>query len=135
MDKGILKALWAGMYILCCVLGFLPAQQGFSYWVMLVVSVAFFVPPALLLRQARAQEDTKTVKLVRCLSLASLGVTTVLLVANFLSVLSVSEALGTVLYYVLAVLSVPMLCSQSWGISLFLWACLLFSSLPKRKKR
>ena len=134
MDKGILKALWGGMYILCCVLGFLPEQQGFSYWIMLVVSVAFFVPPFLLLRQAREQEDTKTVKLVRTLSLVSLGVTTLLLVANVLSVLSSTEALGTVLYYILAVVSVPMLSSQSWGISLFLWACLLFASLSKRKK-
>ena len=134
MDKGILTALWAGMYILCCVLGFLPAQQGFSYWVLLVTAILFFLPPFLLLRHAKKQNDTKTVTLVRRLSLASLGLTTVLLIANFLSVWSSSEILGTVLYIALTILSVPMVCSQSWGIPLFLWACLLFASLPGKKK-
>ena len=134
MDKGILTALWAGMYILCCVLGFLPAQQGFSYWVLLAAAILFFLPPFLLLRQAKQQNDTKTVKLVRTLSLVSLGLTTVLLVANFLSVWSASEALGAVLYVALTIVSVPMVCSQSWAIALFLWACLLFASLPGKKK-
>ncbi len=133
MDKGILTALWAGMYILCCVLGFLPEQQGFSLYVLLIVSVAFFVPPFLLLQQAKKQEDQKTVKTVRLLSLLSLGLTTVLLVANFLSVLSSSEALGRVLHIGLGIVSVPML-SGGGMVSLFLWACLLFASLPRRQK-
>ncbi len=133
MDKCILTALWAGMYILCCVLGFLPEQQGFSFYVLLAVSVAFFVPPFLLLRQAKKQGDGKTIKNVRMLSLLSLGLTTVLLVANFLSVLSSSEALGQVLHIALSLVSVPMM-SGGGMISLFLWACLLFASLPKRPK-
>ncbi len=135
MDKGILTALWAGLYLICCVLGFLPEQQGFSFYAMALVSVAFFVPPFLLLRQAKLQKDGKTVKLVRLLSLLSLGLTTVLLVANFLSVLSASEALGTVLHIALTIVSVPMLSSGTSLLSLFLWACLLFYSISKEKKR
>ena len=134
MDKGILAAAWIGMYILCCVLGFLPEQQGFSLYVMTIVSVCFFIPPFLLLRKAKADQDAKTLRLVRRVSLLSLGLTTVLLVANFLSVLSSSEALGTVLHIALTIVSVPM--GSSGGvISLFLWACLLYASIPGKKKK
>ena len=133
MDKGILAAAWIGMYILCCVLGFLPEQQGFSLYEMSAVSVCFFIPPFLLLRKAKAEQDVKTLRLVRRVSILSLSLTTVLLVANFLSVLSPSEAFGTALHIVLRIVSVPM--GSSGGvISLFLWACLLYSSIPGKKK-
>jgi hypothetical protein len=134
MDKGILAAAWIGMYILCCVLGFLPEQQGFSRYVMTAVSVCFFIPPFLLLHKAKAEQDDRTLRLVRRISILSLSLSTVLLVANFLSVLSASEALGTVLHIALSIVSVPM--GSSGGIiSLFLWACLLYTSIPGRKKK
>lgn len=133
MDKGILAAAWIGMYILCCVLGFLPEQQGFSYYVMVAVSVCFFIPPFLLLRKARSDADMKTLRVVRQISIWSLCLTTALLVANFLSVLSASEALGTALHILLRIVSVPM--GSSGGvISLFLWACLLYAGAPSKKK-
>lgn len=135
MDKGILKALWAGMYIMCAVLGFISNPEGFSYWMLLFCSVAFFAPPALLLRQAKKTNDRKEILLVRNLSLLSLGLTLVALVANFLSVWSTSLVLGDVLYYVLYFVSVPMVCSQNWIVSLFLWACLLVSSLSLHRKK
>lgn len=134
MDKGILKALWVGMYILCAVLGFLPPQEGFSYWMLLFFSLAFFVPPALLLWQAKKEKNYREIRLVRNLSLLSLGLTLVLMVANFLSIWATSLVLGDVLYWVLNLVSVPMLCSQSWVVSLFFWACLLMSSLSLGRK-
>lgn len=134
MDNSILKALWIGMYILCCVLGFVTPTDSFSQALMLVLAVAFFIPPALLLYRAKNNNDEKELRLVRRISLISLGITTGTLVANFLSVLASTQAVGTVLHYVLALVSVPMLCSQNWVISLFLWACLLFASLQKRKR-
>jgi hypothetical protein len=62
-----------------------------------------------------------------------LGLTLALLVANVFSVLW-SEAVGTVLYELLIFVSVPMVCSRHWVLSLFLWACLFFSTLPKKAK-
>ena len=136
MDKGILKALWAGMYIVCAVLGFISDPEGFSYGMLLFCALAFFVPPALLLYQAKKDGSRKDILLVRTLSLLSLGVTLLALVANFLTVWSDSLVLGDAMYYVLYFVSVPMVCSQNWVVSLFLWACLLMSSLSlSRKKR
>ena len=135
MDKSIYLALWGGMYVLCCVLGFLPEQTGFSMYVMSAVSLLFFLPPFLLVRKAKAQLYHKTLNLLRRISLLSLGLTTVLLVANFLSVLSPSETLGKVLHILLSLVSVPMMCSGFPLISLFLWACLLSTSKIKTKKR
>ena len=135
MDNSILKALWIGMYILCCVLGFVTPTDSISRVLMLVLAVAFFIPPALLLYRAKKEKDEKDLQLVRRISLISLGITTIALVANFLSVLASTQAVGTVLHYVLALVSVPMLCSQNWVVSLFLWACLLFSSLKKRRRK
>lgn len=134
MDNGILLALWGGMYILCCVLGFVSPADSFSRIFMTVLSVLFFLPPALLVWQAKKKDDPKTLRLVRRISGLSLGLTTVTLVANFLSVLAKSELVGTVLHYLLGFVSVPMLCSNAWLLSLFCWACLLFASGRKRKK-
>lgn len=134
MDNGILLALWGGMYILCCVLGFVSPVDSFSRIFMTVLSVLFFLPPALLVWQAKKKKDDKTLRLVRRISGLSLGLTTVTLVANFLSVLARSELVGTVLHWLLGIVSVPMLCSSAWLLSLFCWACLLFASGKKRKK-
>ena len=132
MDKGILKAIWGGMYILCGVLGFVQQSDGFSYWLMVFCSVAFFVPPALLLWQAKKERDAKTIRLVGLLSVCSLGLTLVLLVANFLTIWSASLGLGDALFVILQLGSVPMICSQNWVISLFLWASLQFYRYEKR---
>ena len=70
---------------------------------------------------------------IRNLSVASLALTLVLLVVNFLSV-GASKAAGDVLYVLLIILSAPMVCGQVWVLSLFLWACLLMVCLKYRKE-
>lgn len=135
MKKALLKALWIGMYILCCVLGFLNTDDSFSLALMAVMGLLFFVPPVWLLVLARLEGDEPLLRLLRRVSAGALGATTVLLVANFLSVLASTETVGTLLHILLALVSVPMLCSGSWVLSLFLWACLLFASRSGRKKR
>jgi hypothetical protein len=40
-----------------------------------------------------------------------------------------------VLYVLLAMFTAPMICGQSWVLSLFLWACLLMLSLPEKKSK
>lgn len=132
MDKTILKVLWAGMFILCAVLGFVPGAEGFSYWMMVAMSVLFFVPPALLLYRSWKDRDAKQLRLVRNLALISLIGTSVLLIANFLSVLG-GQLLGKILYWVLVIFSTPMICSQNWAICLFVWALVLMTAIQGEK--
>jgi len=93
------------------------------------LSVAFFVPPALLLFRAEKQD----VLLIRNLSALSLTLTLALLIGNFLAAFS-SETLGQILHYVLIIVSCPMICSGHWAMSLFLWACLLTASLRQLRR-
>jgi len=130
MTNRILFALWGGLFLLCAGLGFLPEPNLLTT----LTALACFVPPALLLYQAGQQRDTHTLKLVRNLASLSLGLTAVLLILNFMTALS-SESLGSVVYYILVIVSSPMVCSGHWAMSLFLWACLLMVSLTQLKKK
>ena len=129
MNNKNLYYIWAGLFILTALLGFITEPNGLLKALMVMAAVGFFVPPALLLKQG----DFQDIKLVRNLSLVSLITTTVLLVLNVMSVLA-SEAVGTGLYALLILLSAPMVCSQYWALSMFLWACLLMVSLKLLKK-
>ena len=128
-DKGILKAIWAGMFILCAVMGFLQEPTGATKVMLTVFAILFFLPPGLDVWYSFQRKDAAELRLVRNLCLISLGSTTVLLVANVLSVLGSSTALGDWLYYALVILSVPMVCGQYWAYSLLLWAGLLWCSI------
>lgn len=134
MKKSSLMAVWGIFYIICAGLGFIPEPEGVARIFLTVISVLFFVPPAILLYDAFSGRDRKTILLIRRLSALSLGVTLVLLIANFLAALT-SEWLGTVLHVLLAICSAPMFCSNYWILSLFLWAVLLVSSMQKWKEK
>ena len=118
MNQKKLLALWAAMFILCAGLGFIQLPVGGLKAFLIVAAVAFFIPPALLIRN---------------LSLISLVATTVVLLLNFLSV-KWPEFIGDGLYALLVVISTPMICGQYWLLSLFLWACLLMVSLKYSRK-
>ena len=128
MTNKQLFTLWGGMFILCALLGFIPEPQGFARFLLTLLSVLFFLPGIVLLVRAKQRKDFVTQKLIRNLSLASLALTLVMIIANFLSILA-SPALGDALYAGLVILSSPMVCSGYWVLSLFLWACLLIASL------
>lgn len=125
MNNKILYFVWGGLFILCGLLGFIPEPAGLGKWLLVVLSVGFFAPGWILLYRGKRN-------LIRNLSLISLAVTLLLLVLNFMSGRA-SEAAGDFLYGLLVFLSAPMVCSQYWIISLFLWACLLMSSLKSKK--
>lgn len=127
-DKTILQALWAGMFILCALLGFVPAPEGANRWLLLGFSILFFLPPALLLWQGKVTRDRKLLKRMRNFSIISLAGTLVLLLANFLSILA-PESVGNALYYMLIIISTPMVCCGYYFLSLFLWAMVLWCSL------
>ncbi len=133
MNKKVLTALWTGLFILCAGLGFIPEPEGTLRILLTLLSLLFFLPPALLLQDAARKQDTHSIQLIRNLSLLSLGLTTVLLILNFLTALA-SEVVGQILHYVLIIVSSPMICSGHWAMSLFLWACLLTASLRQLKK-
>ena len=133
MKQKYLYALWGGLFVLCAALGFIPQPGGVLKGLMTVLSVAFFVPGALLLRQSAQTGDRAAAALVRNLSAASLALTMVLIIANFFSALG-SELLGNILYSILIIVSCPMICSGYWVLSLFLWACLMIAAMKILRK-
>lgn len=134
MTKTTCFTLWGGLFILCAGLGFIPEPTGLLRGLLVILSIGFFVPPAILLYQAAREGDRHVIRLIRNLSAASLLLTLVSLVVNFMSLMA-SEALGNFLYVVLVIVSTPMVCGQYWILSMFLWACLLMVSLSQLKKK
>ena len=134
MNRKFLFALWGGLFIVCAAMGFIPDPAGVGRILLTLLSIAFFVPPALALYQAIQAGDQPVLRLIRNLSALSLCLTLVLLVLNFLSALR-SETLGDILYNILTIVSSPMVCSGCWVLSLFLWACLLMVSLKGLRKK
>ena len=134
MNRKFLFALWGGLFIVCAAMGFIPDPAGVGRILLTLLSIAFFVPPALALYQAIQDGDRPVLRLIQNLSALSLGLTLVLLVLNFLSALR-SETLGDILYNILTIVSSPMVCSGCWVLSLFLWACLLMVSLKGLRKK
>lgn len=130
MNKTSYYTTWAGISILCAGLSFIPEPAGFLKFLMIALSLAFFIPPAMLLYRAKKERDVFTVKLIRNLSLASLVLTAAVLIVSVLSFLA-PEWVGNFLHILLILVSVPMVCGQYWVLSLFCWACLLMVSLKK----
>lgn len=133
MQNKLLWALWAVFYIICAGLGLIPHAAGFGKAMLILAAVIFFLPPGLLLHNAKKEGRRETATTVMVLSAVSLGLTLVLLLLNFISV-GAGDAVGTMLHILLMILSAPMGCGQYWVIGLFGWACLLFESLSIRRK-
>ena len=128
MKYRFLYALWGALFILCAGLGFIPEPAGALKVLLTGVSLLFFLPPAVLVWQSRREKNRAVLALVRNLSFASLSLSALLIIANFLTAFR-SELLGNILHGVLVVVSSPMICSSHWAMSLFFWACLLIASL------
>jgi len=128
---------WAFLAGVCAALGFIPEPSGVLWWLCLGASLAFFVPPAAILIHAIPREKRQDIRRVRNLSLISLIGTMVVLIFNFLSV-TAGALWGNILHGLLVIVSVPMVCSRIWFVSLFCWACLLMVCLQygtERKKK
>ncbi len=136
LNKYILLAIWAGMYVLCAVLGFLPPQEGANQALLVIMALLFFLPPALVIYRSWLDKDKKLLRLLRLIALVVLIATVTVLVINLLSVAlilvmpeSAALIVGDMLYYLLILVSNPMICGQYWGIGLIGWAALLWSSI------
>lgn len=130
MKKSTLLLIWGISYIICAGLGFIPEPQGAVRAMLFLVSLLFFLPPAVLLYHGKTQGDKDAVRLVRRLSAASLGLTLVGLCGNILAALGGNE-LGDIMHILLGLVSTPMFCSNFWAVPLFLWAVLLITSFKK----
>ena len=130
MKNQYLFALWGALFILCAGLGFIPEPAGALRILLTGLSALFFLPPAVLVWTGHRERNRRQLALVRDLSIVSLSLSVLLLIANFLSAFH-SELLGNILHGVLVVVSSPMICSGHWALSLFLWACLLIGSLKR----
>lgn len=127
MQNRKLFLAWGILFLICALLGFIPEPDGLLKAIMVLLSLVFFVPGGILLYQAVKTKDLSTMVLLRGISLASLITTLVLLIINFLSV-SAPGVVGNYLHGLLTILSAPMVCSQYWALSLYLWACLMVTS-------
>ena len=134
MKKVILYSLWVFFYVLCMVLGYTvpPETHGAQHAALTFLSLAFFVPPVLLLIDAYRKKEQKTFRILRTVSILSLALTFGALLLNVMSA-AWPEAVGDFLYEILFLVSVPMATMGNWLVSLFLWACLLFATFPKKK--
>ena len=134
MNKNKNFILWGALFAICAGFG-LVNQPGAAVRILgIFCSLCFFAVGGFLLWQARKAKDDAAIALVRNLSLASLVTTSILLIANFLSIFA-SETLGNILHYMLIMVSSPMLCAPSWAVSLFLWACLMIVSHNLLRKK
>lgn len=133
MKKRYLYGAWILLYALCAGLGHMAEPTHRQATAHTLLSILFFVPGYVLLVCALLEKDQKTLRLLRLLSICSLGLTLAALIANVAAALG-SDLLGTILHEVLIFVSVPMICSRHWVLSLFLWACLLLTARLGRKK-
>lgn len=137
MKEKILYGIWACMYIICVGLGFIPEPAGFGKAVLIMIAVLFFAPGAMLLYRGIQRADRKAVIRIRVICVVSLLLTVIFILVNFLAI-GASESTAHTLFELLALVSAPMICCQYWGMSLFLWACLLSASVlycPKKHKK
>lgn len=130
----LLWIFWAVAYVICTVCAFFPVTPGALSGLFLLLSLGFFVPPAFLIYDAVQNKRRKNLQIIRNLSLISLGLTLVTILLNFVA-FQASEAWGLVLYWMLILVSTPMICSQVWVIGLFGWAMLLMTCLNFLKKK
>lgn len=132
--KGKLALAWGILYVICTIFGFINTQNGLLQAIFALFSLGFFLPGGILLYEAVEEKDRKTVLYIRRISIASLSLTVLTLIGNVLT-LPAAEAVGDRMYGLLVVVSTPMISSQMWVISLFLWACLLMGSFFKKTKK
>lgn len=134
MKNSMLYILWAVLYVMCAIVSLAPLPGTAGVVFSAFLSCLFFLPGGILVYRGIHQKNRKLLRTVRIISILSLVLTLVLLVSSFLSVLG-SETLGNVLHILLALFSVPMISSGYWVVSIFLWACLLMSTLVFSKRR
>ena len=117
---------WAVMFALTAALGFAfpEVENGWARFGLGLVAVLFFLPPWLLMGKAKHEGHRFHVRLVGFLALGSLLLTLVLLALTLISFIW-SDALANAMYAALVIVSSPMICSNLYALSWFLWGTLI----------
>ena len=134
MKKKPILIAWLSLFVLCAGLGFIPEVRGFGKFLCVVASVAFFMPGGMLLKRSYDRSDWAAIRLVRNLAIGSLVSTVVVFVLNVCSAF-LPEVWGNISYGLLIVVSSPMICARYWALSLFGWACLMYTAIALLQKR
>ena len=133
MDKKKLWIVWYVLFLICALAGLIPDPQGFWRFLSILLSLVFFLPGFGLLKPAHDRQDQATIGKIRTICIVSLAATTALIILNYLSAL-MDPVWGYIFYYILVVVSTPMICGRYWIISLLGWALLLSTASALRKK-
>ena len=134
MKKKILIGLWIFLFIFCSAMGFIPNVAGVGKVLLWILSVLFFLPGMILLYDAYLQKDRKVLLGIRIVSIASLLLTVIFLVAS-IAAFNSAAVVGDTLQTILNVVSCPMMISPFWFLSLFLWAFLMCGTFYGKKKQ
>ena len=81
MKKINLYKAWAALYTLCVGFGFVSKPDAFGKVLLVALSLLCFVPPFYLAIRARKEENRKTLKVLRLVSILSLSLTLLLTLA------------------------------------------------------
>ncbi len=125
----LMYIIWIALYVGCVLLSLVDSVQGGGLVLIRIASLLFFVPGAVLAGWGVKDNNKRILKTVRIVCLTSLVLTTVVLVANFLSVGATAQT-GRIWNGILLLVSAPMSIVPFWALSLFLWACLLMMTFP-----
>lgn len=134
---------WLGMYLLCVALGMVQGATGAATIALMLISILFFLPPALLVYNELLSTRKRILKRIRWICVASLLLTTISLTTEFAIAYLyvggiVSPVAMNISHLITLLVSAPLYCSQTYYVSIFLWACLLFSTfirLPHHPKK
>ena len=129
MKQKLIYLLWLFLYIICVGLGTIQAHIPVLNIFQGVFAVLFYVPPVLLTLEGLKKGQRKYLLQIRGISIASLVLTLVFMIANIASVYA-TEAVGNTLNQLYILVSAPMHCLPYGFISIFLWASLLMFTFP-----
>ena len=121
-----LYVLWAAMFVLTAVLGFVfpTAANLAARLVLALIAAVFFLPPWMILGKAKSEGNRFHVRLVGFLAVSSIVLTVLVMILNIMSPLW-SEAVGIALNAAFIIVSTPMFASNYYALSLFLWGTLI----------
>ena len=127
---------WLYLAILCAALGFIQERNPLVVALLCLASLTFFVPGGILLYRDIRSGGKRNLKIILWLSLSSLALTTALFIGYWLSLAAASSDLpGRILYAALTLFSTPMMCAPYPAMSMFLWACMLFTAITYLKPK
>ena len=130
MKQKLIYLLWLFLYIVCVGMGTISEAFLVLNIFQGLFGVLFFVPPVLLVLEGLKKGQGKYLVQIRVISILSLLLTLVFMIANIASVYA-SEAVGNALNQLYILAAAPMHCLPYGFISLFLWACLLMLTFPR----